>query len=90
MEPPILERFSVTDSRGVEWKVVYSGPTMAGSAPPGMDITRLPAIYFARFEREGVDREITIDLRAHDATPEELLRLLESSPEWEHEARAKP
>jgi hypothetical protein len=84
MKPPILKRLTITDSRGVSWAVVYSGPTMSGSIRPGEDITQLPETYFVRFKHPG-GGVITLDLSTDDATPDELKRLLEEAPEWQYE-----
>lgn len=74
-----------TDSRGVEWQVRVTGPTRSGSLPKGGRIDDLPEVYFARYRRQGSDREFEVDLYSRVDSAEALRELLESQPEWQFE-----
>lgn len=85
-----VQRFEITDSRGVEWQVVVSGPYRSGSLAVGESLESLPQKWKARFSRPGVEGDICVELHSPDVTAEELLTFLEKHEEWIHGDSTKP
>ena len=80
-------KYEITDSDGVQWSVTVSGPIHAGSAQPGYDVTKLPEMWFARYQRLRREKEIVIDLGAEETDPAELRAVLERDSEWQDDRK---